>query len=344
MKTITLILFTGLLSIQIAAQVRAKAIAPEELEDKVLYIPDYNEDDPIIQRWERKGKDDKISAAQEYAQLWDRVMASSSWDATPYKIKKFETKKLIKEKNPEALLLSIYARRTRCGDNDYVINYYASILMTGPKKKYIATALINNLDWYEDNDLRLIVNMLSNDLNEAMEAHEDGGGKSSKKAAVMNYKKNVVDFVGNIEDKTFLVQRAAMRDEDFEAMVEESGWKDGKINRRRKKHERLKEKDADVEAAMKESWKLCSYKMQYEDEIVEKRTNLEPNYFFWLNIPLETCSPLAVGTNKNHIFSTEGDKVLASYAGKGKMKPATVDNIQKKLMNRYNKFKKQLEK
>ena len=72
------------------SQVRVKSLDPEMMKDKVLYINEYNPDDPVIARWVRKGKDSKLSAAQEYASLWRTVMEESSWDATPYEIKSFD--------------------------------------------------------------------------------------------------------------------------------------------------------------------------------------------------------------------------------------------------------------
>jgi len=324
------------------SQVRVKSLDPDMMNNKILYIQDYNPEDAAIKRWVRKGKDDKISAAQEYASLWKKVMDESSWDVTPYEIKAFDKKKMIKSKDPKALLLSLYAVSQDCG-NYRVYNWYASVTMTGPKKKVIATALINDLDWWEESDLRLIVNMLSNSLNEAVEAfEEDKGSKFS--AARAGQKQVLVDFMENKDSKTFLVLRSAQREEQFEDLLNDSDLKEGKKKRMRKRHEKAKGKDADVEAALKESWKMCDYEMVYEDELQQYRDELSPDHFFWINIEINTCSPIAIGANRNHIFSTDGDKVLAAFAGKGKMKPATIDNIQKKLANRNDRYKKQLAK
>lgn len=325
------------------SQVRVKSLDPEIMKDKVLYINEYNPDDPVIARWVRKGKDSKLSAAQEYASLWRTVMEESSWDATPYEIKSFDKKKMIKSKNPQALLLTLYSKTTQCGNNGYVYNYYASVIMTGPKKKVIATALINDLEWWDRGDLRLIVNMLSNSLNEAIDVYDEENG-SKFSAARAGQKQVLVDFMENAGDKTFLVVRSAMRDEQLQDLLNDSNTKAGKKKRIQKRHDRAVGKDDDIELALSNSWRLCDYKMVYTDELMEFRDALSPDHFFWINIEINTCSPLSFGANRNHLFSTDGDKVLAAFAGKGKMKPATIDNIQKKLANRHERFKKQLAK
>ncbi len=341
-KQITTIVLFLALAMNTSAQVRVKSLDPEMMNGKILYIPDYNPDDPVIKRWVRKGKDSKISAAEEYASLWREVMEESSWDVTPYEIKAFDEKKMIKSKDPKALLLKIYGQSQDCG-NYYVTNWYASVIMTGPKKKVIATALINDLDWWERPDLRLIVNMLSNSLNEAVEAYEEDQG-SKFKATKSAYKQNLVDFMDGIGDKTFLVVRSAMHEDDLETLLSNPDLKEGKKKRIRKRNEKNKSKDEAVEEALKESWKMSNYKMVYDFELLEYRDALSEDHFFWINLEINTCSPIAIGANRNHIFSTNGDKVLAAFAGKGKMKPATVDNIQKKLLNRQERFKKQLAK
>ncbi len=330
-------------TISASAQVRVKSLDPNMMEDKVLYIEDYNPDDPVIQRWVRKGKDSKISAAEEYASLWRTVMDESSWDVTPYEIKKFDKKKLLKSKDPKALVLSLYSRASKCNNGGYVYNFYASVIMAGPKKKVIATALINDLDWWERTDLRLIVNMLSNSLNEAIEAYEEDSG--SKYSAARSAQKQVlVDFMGGVKEKTFLVVRSALREEKLQDLLNDSEMKDRKKGKLKKRNEKAISKDKDVEEALKSSWKMCKYEMVYEDGLIEYRDALSEDHFFWINIEINTCSPIAFGANRNHLFSTNGDKVLAAFAGKGKMKPATIDNIQNKLFKREERFKKQLAK
>jgi len=326
-----------------SSQVRVKTLDPKMMEGKVLYIQDYNPEDPVIQRWIRKGKDSKVSAAEEYASLWETVMTESSWDATPYEIKKFDEKKMIKAKAPKALLLRIQAVRPSCGNNGSVINYVASVLMTGPKKKVIAAALINDLEWWERSDLRLIVNMISNSLNEAIEAYEEEEG--SKISGAKNAKKQVlVDFMEGVKDKTFLVRKSALRDEELQEFLADPEIKDRHKKKAEKAQKKALEKDEAVEIALKQSWKMSEYKMVFEDQILEQRDALSPDHYFWINIEYNTCNAIAIGANRNHLFSTDGDKVLAAFAGKGKMKASTVDNIQKKMHSRLVRYKKQLAK
>jgi len=327
--------------ISVFSQVKIKPLDPEMMKGKVLYIHDFNPDDPKIQRWMKKEKTNKVKSAQIYAEMWKDVMQQSSWDATPYELKKFKNSDLTSIRDPKALILVFITESLYCGGGVHNYNTYAKVLMTGPRQRCIASALINGLRTYKEDDLCLIVNMLSNSLNEAMEAYSEEKGSERKKIK-LGYQEDVVDFMDDIKDKTFLVLRIAMREDVFQRIVNSGKYKKSTIKRWKQERKKSLERDKDVEDILKEAWTLCNFRMVYKDELNEIRSKNDDNFFFWLNIKKSNCSPVKIGTNHNHLFSCDGDKVLFAFNGKGKMKPSTVKNVQKNMIDQYEKYKKEL--
>lgn len=284
------------------------------LKDKILYIPTFAASEKFISRMGKKGKYDKISdakaKAEHYNKIWKEAMAESSYDATDYEIKAYDRKQLLKSKDSKAILLYFYM--------DEYGNRQAMMMVTGPKRKVIARTIITGLDLSNKNDIRLMVNMLNESLNTASELNEEGTQASSK--SVRNkYKEALVEWYADMKDKTFLVPKSE-----------------------HKNAKKAANRNADLKTALK-TWKLSNSDFTTEDEINNKRIEGDPDSFYWKSFPIYTKSPL-ITYNYNIILSTEGDDVIMAFMGKKRLKPATLEQIQRKIVTKAEKYKKQLAK
>ena len=314
MKTI-LKLILGLFLITLSAKSFAKGFDYNTLEDKILYIPEYDVNDQYAKKLMRKGKfeelEDAEAKAEYYNEIWSEAMAQSSYDATPYEIRGFDRKKLVKEKNAKALLLYF-------SYDDYG-NLFVSLYSTGPKKAQgVATALINGLDLSTASDIRLMMNMLNYALNDAIElANKDGKVKNADRRS--KYKESVVAFGDDLSNKTFLITPA-----------------------KHKKQEKADQMDAEIKAAIG-GWRISKVQFVSDDELEQLRLEGDENSFFWKNFNYYTSNPLLT-YRINYLFTTNGDEVLFMFIGSKKLKASKLDNIQKKLLAKIEKYKKQLSK
>lgn len=284
------------------------------LKDKILYIPTYEVSKKIIDRMAKRGRFDKIkdtkSAEIHYNKIWREAMAESSYDATKYEIKSFDQRKLIKSKDPKAILLYFIL--------DEYGNKRASMMVTGPKKKVIANTIITGLDLSDKNDIRLMMNMLNESLNTAAEINEEGN-KSTRKANVNKYKLSLIAWSKNMKDKTFLVPASEHKN----------------AKKRVKRDEALKE--------ALQYWHLTKYKFTTEAEINKKRVEGDKDSFYWKSFPIYTNSPL-ITYHYNVILSTDGDDVIMVFLGKKRLKPAALEQTQKKIKAKVEKYEKQMNK
>ncbi len=284
------------------------------LKDKVLYIPKYQPDSRIAKKYLKKGKFSELKSLEEkvayYNKIWNEAMAQSSYDATAYEIRGFDPKKLIKEKNKEAILLYNFV--------DQYSNEIAQLIVTGPKKQLIAQTIINGLDLSDPDDIKLMMNMLNFSLNETAEIDAENGSKSY--SGLRNkYKENFVEFYDNIANMTFLVQK-------FESDNEKKD----------------KKKNAELEEAL-ESWTLCKYELLTEKEIQERRLDGDDKSFYWKNFNYYTKSAMMT-YRFSYLLTTERDEALAFfyYLGSQKLKPSVLNKIQNKITKKGERFKKQL--
>jgi hypothetical protein len=281
------------------------------LESKVLYIPTFQNSEKLLKRMERKGQFEKLDDRQKkidhYNTIWKEAMEESSYSATEYQIRSFDYREMIKSKNRRALLLYLYF-------DDYG-NVSASMWVAHPKRQEIARVPINGFDLSSKNDIRLMINMLNEQLLSGMELEEEGSKKNSK--AVFNkYKEGVVNFFGSIDEKTFLVPEA-----------------------KHKKPEKAAERTADLKEALK-AWTLSEYELTTEEAIEEKRLDRDTSSYYWRDIPYYTNTPITYHINA--IISTENDDVLIMFMGKKRLKPATLEQIEKKIVAKAEKYKEQL--
>ena len=280
------------------------------LEGKKLYLPTYEAAEKYIKKMAKKGKYDKVADAkknaEDYNKNWKEAMAESSYDATDYEIKAFDSKKLIKSKNKEAILLMF--------SYDKYGNRYATLNVTSPKNRVIAYAITNGLNLTTKNDIRLMMNILNESLNTAAELEEEGD--KSRKAVKNKYKADFIEFYADITKKTFLVPKSE-----------------------HKKADKAKERTRELKEALRD-WTLSEYILTTQEEIEKKRVEGDPDSFYWRDFPVYNNSPF--NGHYNMILSTEGDDVLFVYAGKNKMKPGTIDQIQKKMLAKAEKYQRQL--
>lgn len=282
------------------------------LEGKVLYIPTYEASSSFIAKMKKKGKYRKISDVKRkvalYNKVWEEAMAESSYDATDYEIRPFDRKKLVKTKDKTALLLYYFI--------DEYSNRWAFIMATSPKKQVVASALINGLDLSEKNDVRLMMNMLNDSMNKALELNEEGQ-KASRRGMKSKYKQRLVDFYDNIEDKIFLVPRS-----------------------RHKNPKRAAARNADLRAALK-NWKLSDYEFTTTANIESQRVEGNPDTYYWRAFPYHTQNGSGYF---NFILSTDGDEVIFQFVGKKRLKPSVLDKIQTKITAKAERYRKQLAK
>lgn len=285
-----------------------------QLENKVLYIPTFEGSSKFISKMKRRGKYAKIKdvnrKAAIYNKAWNEAMAESSYDATDYKITAYDKKKLIKSKDEKAILLQLF--------RDEYGNKYASLMVTSPKERVIARTLITGFDLSDKNDVRLMMNMLNESLTMACELYDEDEKKISGKKFRNKYKESFLDFCDELEDKTFLVPRV-----------------------RHKNPKKAASKNADLRAALKE-WKISDYEFTTTANIKAKRIEGDANSYYWRSIPYYTNNKLTV-YNINFILSTDSDDVIIYFMGTKKLKPSTLQKIQKTITNKAEKYRKQLD-
>lgn len=282
------------------------------LKDKVLYIPTYEVSEKYISKMSKRGKFDKISdkktIVEHYNTAWKEAMAESSYEATDYEIRSFDHKKVIKSKDEKAVLLYYYTDRYN--------NRQVELVVTAPKKKVIARSIITGLDLSDKNDIRLMMNMLNESLNTASELNEEGK-KASRRGAVDKYKRSLVEWYEGIEDKTFLVPKSEHKNEKKAA-----------------------NRNEDLKAAIK-NWKLSKYEFTTEEEVNNKRIEGDPDSYYWKTFRVYTSSSLII-LNYNLLLSTEGDDIIMAFLGKNRLKPSTLEQIQKKIVAKVERYKNQL--
>ncbi|UII24412.1 hypothetical protein LVD15_13885 [Fulvivirga maritima] len=245
-------------------------------------------------------------SATELTNLWSNAMKHSSYDATDYEIKKFKPREFLKEKRKDALALIFIEERK----DGRVINISAQIWSAYPKKRPIASTVINDLDITDENDLILIINMLNNSLEGALEMEQSGD--KSFKAMKSKYKSNYVKVYETLSEKTFLVPE----------------YKDEK---------KADKRNAELKEAI-QGWSLCDIKMVSEAEINEKRRENSTDYIYWKNIPYYTGTPIVY--NVNMIISTDSDVVLFVFMGKKRLKASNLEEAQKKMLKSYESIKR----
>ena len=281
------------------------------LKDKVLYIPTYETSKAYIAKMSKRGKFDKITDAkakiEAYNKAWKEAMAESSYDATDYEIRGFEPRKLIKSKNPKAILLQYYI--------DKYDNVQAMLVVTGPKKRVIAATIITGLDLSDKNDIRLMINMLNDSMNTAAELQNEGSKKSMKNFR-SKYKIALVEWAKNLDDKTFLIPKSD-----------------------HKNKKKAANRNADLKAALK-NWNLSNYEFTTEEDINNRRIEGDEDSFYWKTFRVYTGGPITF--NFNLIISTDSDNIIVGFLGKKRLKPATLNLIQNKITSKVERYKKQL--
>jgi len=283
----------------------------ELLEGKTLWIPLWDVDDKTMKKMLEKDKYEEYEALARSAtslnEMWNKVMSGSSYDATPYILKKYTYNEFRKEKPEDAIGLVIKAYTKGASTN-----YMAELIVAKPKFRTIASALINDLDITDENDLRLIINMLNQSLNTAIELDQN---ENANRSGVMNkYKQNFVDFFDQIDTKTFLAPVYPEEDKNSAELNNE-----------------LKE-------ALTE-WNISKVEMVTEYEINEKRKEKSTCCFYWKNIPYRVG---LITQHVNLIINTENDEVLFIYWGKGKLKSGNIQEAQTKMLKRSEKYKEQI--
>ncbi len=273
------------------------------LKNKVLYIPQFDPDSPYAKKLVKKGDYNALQNLEKYSEMWKKVMARSSYDATPYEIRKYNATKLFKEKNEKAIVL-VY-------QSDKLGNWTAGLWVTGPVKIPIARVLINGLDLGDENDLRLMMNVLNYSLNELAEMDEEGT-KKSLFALRNRYYKNLAEFYSRLDEMTFLVPKSEHPDPKEAA-----------------------KRDADLKAALK-TWNISKYKLTTSSEIQKLRLAGDPNSFYWKNFTYYTA---VMKYRFNYLMTTEKDEPLFYFMGTKRLKPKTLDEIQKKIGKKAAKYK-----
>lgn len=291
----------------------AKNFDFSSLEGKTLYIPTLEVSSSFAKRMKNKGKLDKLEAKENavdaYNDAWKQAMAESSYDATDYQIGGFDKRELIKNKDKEAAFLDFNV-------DDYG-NISVAMYVTYPKRTVIAGSLINGFDLTDKNDLRLMMNLINEVLNQYTEVEESGSKKSGKNLRLTYFKK-YLDYYDDISSKTFLVPTPT-----------------------HKKPEKAAQKTKELEAALKGGWKLCNYELLDEEEINLRRLESDPDYFYWRSIPMYTNLP--VPTYYNFILSGDNDELLTYFLGKGKMKPATLQTVESKMQKKAENWRKKVD-
>jgi len=308
----SLFLLVGLVLFQLgyAQMATSKKFDYSTLDQKVLYIQEYDLDDDFVKRMTKRGKHEKLKDAiddvESYNRAWEDAMNTSSFDASPYEIRGYDQKRLLKEKNNKAIILQFWHDHNTGNEG-------VSMVVTGPKKAVIAVTYITGLDIETASDLRLIMNLLNYSLQEAAEL-SNSGEKVKRSALVENYKKNLVEIYDRMPDMTFLLP-----DQEY-----------GNPSKTAEKKRELKQ-------AFKEYWTLSKYEFISQEELQLKRRNGEADSFYWQMITIFTTNAL-VTYRMNYLLTTEKDEPIFMFLGSKKFKPRTMEEIQTKLVKRAEKY------
>ena len=98
-------------------------------------------------------------------------------------------------------------------------------------------------------------------------------------------------------------------------------------------------RNADLQESLK-TWSISKYKFTTNSEIEKKRLEGDSDVYYWRDIPYYTNTPIAY--HINYIVSADGDDVVFMFMGTKRLKPGTLKEIQTKIIDRGEKFKKQL--
>lgn len=288
------------------------------LKNKVLYINEFSESSAYAKRLLKKGKYSELKTLKEKMEyhnaIWKEAMAKSSFDAIPYEIKEFDTKKLYKEKNEQAIILSYYG--------DQYGNDYCYLEITGPKRTAIANALINGLDLSNPNDLRLMMNLLNYSLNEAVEIDSTTGDKTF--SGLRNrFKQTMVDFYHDLPQQIFYVVKEVDADKPNKAA----------------------EKNKEIEESLKANWNISKYEIISEEDLQKKKDDGVTNGYYWKSFNCYTNSILMVYKFRYLLTIDRDEPVFFYYGlGSGSFKASTVQDLQEKIISKGEKYQKQLEK
>jgi hypothetical protein len=283
-----------------------------QLENKVLYIPEFSVDSDYAKKLMKKGKFEDLQDLEARIALdkanWTEAMAMSSYDATPYEIRGFDRRKLVKEKNEKALLLTF-------GVDDFG-NRSVALYVTGPKKQVIATTLINGMDLSEPSEIRLMMNMLNYVLNENIDLSTEGK-KANNSNMRSKYKENLVAFGADLDKKTFLV-----------TPVEH------------KKPEKAAEMNKELKKAIS-YWNISEVELITKEELENYRAEEDKNSYYLRNFPV--YMQYGITMNFNVLLTTAGDEMIVGFLGSKKVKASKIESIQEKILKKIAKFKKDLD-
>ena len=328
-----LILLLAILSFGYAnAQYGAKLNAFDfsTLKDKTLLIQPFGFDPKFDKEFEKKNKFDKavsLEAKKEaYTNAWKEALATSSYDATQYEFRGYDSKKLFKEKNDKTLILFFAV--------DDASNRFVYMYVTGPKKLLIASTLINGLNLSKKEDIKLMFNMLNYSLNTSAEVDAEGGKIAA--GSKNKYKERLVKYYDNLSDKTFLVPK-------FEIDTSAKNQEKEKI-----KTDLENEKLVDGLKA----WTLSKYDLMTVDELTTRKNQNGDNSFYWRNMNFYVrinmgygISFNVLGARINMIFTADKDEQIFQFVGGDKeFNEKTVTKLQEAFTKAAEKYKKDLAK
>ena len=293
-----------------------------KMKEKTLYIPTFEVSEKYIKKMERKGKFDKIETAEKKAELWNKNwklgIEESKYNMTKYEIKAFDSKALIKSKNPDVLILRIFSQKQGSGNSGITAyNTFAGIQSVGPKKAIMLTQIpINGFDLSDKNEIRLIMNMLIDGIEMAVDAAADGD--ATYKEMRVEAKKQFIAYSEKMKDMTFLVPEV------------KSDKGKGDIIKRTE----------EVKKALK-SWSISKFKMSNEEEINQFRLEGNKDYYYWKVIPYYV-SGIPFVYNLYYVISCHGDEIVFMFIGPKKLDGKTIEKAHKKYQTKLEKFKKQV--
>ncbi len=288
----------------------AKKFEWNELENRTLLIPTYNLSERYIEKLMKRSKNEKLANKQERADMfntaWTEGLAESFYDATPYEIKSFDQKALIKSKSTKFMMLTF--------TEDKYGNVYVNVFLPGPKKKLIATTIVNGFNLYEKRDVRLMMNILNNSLLTAGQIYDEEGvvkRKDQKGKSIDYFQK----FYADISNKTFYVPILTVEDS-------------------KKKYETI---NAEVKETLANDWEICNSKQINHEELDEVKNSGNDDGFYIRVIRINTQYPFPFFYNL--VLTTEKDGVLSGFIAKAHVRSSNIKKLQEKLQKWDNKFK-----
>jgi hypothetical protein len=268
------------------------------IKGKTLFIPEYDEKvgfvKTFIPREAFKEFKSEKEIAYEFKKRWDSAIKISTFDFAPHEIKWFDRKKL--ERDRDKTVMCLYY------ESDFYNNWYAYLQVMDPKPTDVACALVNDLDFSNINDVKLMFNMLVYSMIKGCSYYGDDA-KGLYKEHQYKYKKVMESFSDSIRYRVLLVPKFDKERKDF-----------------KKYNEKLNE-------YLKLNWKISNFDFLTQLEIDRRVAAKRSSDYYIKSIPIHTANE-KMTYNYFIILTAANNDIIHTYTGAMYLLPGNLKYFQ----------------